>query len=35
MKKLMRSEPREVHAEEPVTYYPEEGALLRFLERHG
>jgi DNA topoisomerase-1 len=35
MKKLMRSEPREVHAEEPVSYYPEEGALLRFLERHG
>jgi DNA topoisomerase-1 len=35
MEKLMRSEPREIPAEEPVTYYPEEGALLRFLERHG
>lgn len=35
MQKLMRSEPREIPAEEPVRYYAEEGALLRFLERHG
>jgi DNA topoisomerase-1 len=35
MRKLMRSEPREIPAEEPVHYYPEEGALLRFLERYG
>lgn len=35
MRKLMRSEPREIPAEEPVQYYPEEGALLRFLEKYG
>ncbi len=32
---LMRKEPREVKTEEPVQYYPEEAALLRFLERYG
>ncbi len=35
LEKLMRSEPREIPAEEPVSYYPEEGALLRFLETYG
>lgn len=34
MRRLMRAEPREIPAEEPVSYYPEEGALLRFLERY-
>jgi DNA topoisomerase I len=32
---LMRGAPRAVEAEAPVSYYPEEAALLRFLERHG
>ncbi len=32
---LMRKEPREVRTEEPVQYYPEEAALMRFLERYG
>lgn len=32
---LMRKQPREVRSEEPVEYYPEEAALLRFLERYG
>jgi DNA topoisomerase I len=32
---LMRKEPRAVRSEEPVEYYPEEAALLRFLERYG
>ena len=32
---LMRKEPRAVRSEEPVEYYPEEAALMRFLERHG
>ena len=32
---LMRKEPREVRTEEPVGYYPEEAALVRFLERYG
>jgi len=32
---LMRKEPRPVSEEEPVEYYPEEGALMRFLERYG
>ena len=32
---LMRKEPREVRTEEPVEYYPEEAALMRFLERYG
>ena len=32
---LMRKEPREVKSEEPVEYYPEEAALMRFLERYG
>ncbi|MEJ2503311.1 MAG: hypothetical protein P8177_08350 [Gemmatimonadota bacterium] len=32
---LMRKEPREVRSEEPVQYYPEEAALMRFLERYG
>jgi DNA topoisomerase I len=31
---LMRSTPRAVEAEAPLSYYPEEAALLRFLERH-
>jgi DNA topoisomerase-1 len=30
---LMRKEPRPVPGEEPVMYYPEEAALMRFLER--
>ncbi|HEX9108328.1 MAG TPA: hypothetical protein VF832_13890, partial [Longimicrobiales bacterium] len=32
---LMRHTPRAVPAEEPVSYYPEEAALMRFLERYG
>ena len=32
---LMRRRPREVRSEEPVEYYPEEAALMRFLERYG
>ena len=32
---LMRKEPREVRSEEPVEYYPEEAALMRFLEKYG
>jgi DNA topoisomerase I len=32
---LMRKKNRAVRAEEPVEYYPEEAALMRFLERHG
>ena len=34
---LMRKAPREpsVKSEEPVEYYPEEAALMRFLERYG
>ena len=32
---LMRKEPRAVRSEEPVEYYPEEAALMRFLERYG
>lgn len=32
---LMRKAPREVSDEEPVEYYPEEAALMRFLERYG
>ena len=35
---LMRKSPREpgaVKSEEPVEYYPEEAALMRFLERYG
>jgi DNA topoisomerase-1 len=32
---LMRKTPRAVEAEEPVSYYPEEAALMRFLERYG
>ena len=32
---LMRRAPRAVEAEEPVSYYPEEAALIRFLERYG
>jgi DNA topoisomerase-1 len=32
---LMRKESREVRSEEPVEYYPEEAALMRFLERYG
>jgi DNA topoisomerase I len=32
---LMRKRDREVRSEEPVEYYPEEAALMRFLERHG
>ena len=32
---LMRHAPRMVPAEEPVSYYPEEAALMRFLERYG
>lgn len=32
---LMRKEPRPVSEEEPVEYYPEEAALMRFLERYG
>ncbi|HEX7051897.1 MAG TPA: hypothetical protein VF188_16945 [Longimicrobiales bacterium] len=32
---LMRKTPRTVTAEEPVPYYPEEAALIRFLERQG
>ncbi|NIP78951.1 MAG: DNA topoisomerase IB [Gemmatimonadetes bacterium] len=32
---LMRKGSREVHSEEPVEYYPEEAALMRFLERYG
>ena len=32
---LMRHTPRTVPAEEPVSYYPEEAALMRFLERYG
>lgn len=32
---LMRTEPRPVAAEAPVDYYPEEAALMRFLERYG
>lgn len=32
---LMRHTTRPVPAEEPVQYYPEEAALMRFLERYG
>lgn len=32
---LMRKEPRAVKSKEPVQYYPEEAALMRFLERYG
>jgi DNA topoisomerase I len=32
---LMRKTARAVHAEEPAQFYPEEAALLRFLERYG
>jgi DNA topoisomerase-1 len=32
---LMRKQPRAVRTEEPVEYYPEEAALMRFLERYG
>lgn len=32
---LMRATPRPVTAEAPVEYYPEEAALIRFLERYG
>lgn len=32
---LMRKESREVKSEEPVEYYPEEAALMRFLEAYG
>lgn len=32
---LMRKKAREVKSEEPVEYYPEEAALMRFLERYG
>jgi DNA topoisomerase-1 len=32
---LMRKSTREVHREEPVEYYAEEAALVRFLERYG
>lgn len=32
---LMRKEARPVKSEEPVEYYPEEAALMRFLERYG
>ena len=32
---LMRKEPREVKSHEPVEYYPEEAALMRFLEKYG
>ena len=32
---LMRKKTREVKSEEPVEYYPEEAALMRFLERYG
>ncbi|HUH13274.1 MAG TPA: hypothetical protein VMK65_09195, partial [Longimicrobiales bacterium] len=35
MEPLMRKEPRPLPAEAPVEYYPEEGALMRFLERYG
>lgn len=35
MEPLMRRNPRPVSAEEPATYYPEEAALMRFLERYG
>lgn len=35
MDPLMRKEPRPLPAEAPVEYYPEEGALMRFLERYG
>lgn len=31
---LMRKQPRAVQTEEPVQYYPEEAALLRFLRRY-
>lgn len=32
---LMRKAPRPVPAQAPTRYYPEEAALMRFLERHG
>lgn len=32
---LMRKKERAVRREEPVEYYPEEAALMRFLERYG
>ena len=32
---LMRKNDRPVRTEEPVEYYPEEAALMRFLERYG
>ncbi len=32
---MMRKEERAVLTEEPVEYYPEEAALMRFLERYG
>ena len=35
MEALMRKELRPLPAEAPVEYYPEEGALMRFLERYG
>jgi hypothetical protein len=31
----MRKKDRAVRTEEPVEYYPEEAALMRFLERYG
>lgn len=35
MEPLMRRTPRPVEAQEPASYYPEEAALMRFLERYG
>lgn len=35
MEPLMRRAPRPVEAQEPASYYPEEAALMRFLERYG
>jgi DNA topoisomerase-1 len=32
---LMRQETRKLKAREPVSYYPEEAALMRFLEKYG
>jgi DNA topoisomerase I len=32
---LMRKKDRQVRSEEPVEYYPEEAALVRFLEKYG
>jgi hypothetical protein len=31
----MRRSKRRVNAVEPIEYYPEEAALIRFLERYG